>query len=319
MKISFLKRLISRYRQDEATPAERYIIERWYDSFDNDRNDVTWLSDTAARSDYEDRVIARALRPNEISRRKSRIFLIRAAAAILMICSIAFMLHRLGVELFGTDVASRITTDIVTGPGQMKKVLLPDSTEVFLNANSVLSLPKDFNGEERNVKLSGEAFFAVRRHTAKPFIVDASGLHVKVLGTSFNVKAYEKLDYIRVGVAEGLVGVSDPDRNIAELRAGELLTYNKATKQVGRDIVAGNLRSWTEGYYVLNRATFAELSQVFMNVYGITLTTRDPEVWGATYNLTVRKDRSVKQALEHICTLIGKQYKEGGNNKIIIY
>ena len=80
--------------------------------------------------------------------------------------------------------------EISTAYGEQKRLVLPDSSEVWLNAGSTITYPKTFTKENRVVTLDGEAYFSVRKDDAKPFIVETSQLSVKVLGTKFNVKAY---------------------------------------------------------------------------------------------------------------------------------
>lgn len=80
---------------------------------------------------------------------------------------------------------------------------LPDGSVVFLNMNTNLSYPADFEGNTREIKLSGEAFFKVQRDESKPFIIHANGSNIRVLGTSFNVKAYTK--NVKVSVESGRV------------------------------------------------------------------------------------------------------------------
>ena len=74
--------------------------------------------------------------------------------------------------------------------GEQKRLILPDSSEVWLNAGSSILYPETFAKNKRQVILNGEAYFSVKKDTVSPFIVETSQLSVKVLGTRFNVKAY---------------------------------------------------------------------------------------------------------------------------------
>jgi ferric-dicitrate binding protein FerR (iron transport regulator) len=97
---------------------------------------------------------------------------------------------------------------IVALNGERKKVVLPDSTTVHLNSGSRLTYSKDFGKDNRQVWLSGEAFFEVTKDAAHPFLVNTDRLIVKVLGTVFNVKAYDTKEDIETTVVEGKVEVS---------------------------------------------------------------------------------------------------------------
>jgi transmembrane sensor len=97
--------------------------------------------------------------------------------------------------------------------------ILPDGTKVFLNYNSSLTFPEKFSGDLRTVSLKGEAFFEVKPDAKHPFVINANGTEIRVLGTSFNVKAYQKSP-VRVDVATGKVRVSKASKKI-ELEKGE--------------------------------------------------------------------------------------------------
>jgi len=84
------------------------------------------------------------------------------------------------------------------------KDTLPDGSLIALNSNTTISYPKKFQKVERRIKLEGEAFFDIERNEEKPFIIEAGNAFVQVLGTKFNVKAYENSE-IEVIVTEGLV------------------------------------------------------------------------------------------------------------------
>lgn len=92
--------------------------------------------------------------------------------------------------------------------GERKKIMLPDSTEVHLNSGSSLVYNKDFGNKNREVWLKGEAFFEVTKDAAHPFLVNTNRMMVKVLGTVFNVKAYNTKEDIETTVVEGKVEVS---------------------------------------------------------------------------------------------------------------
>lgn len=80
--------------------------------------------------------------------------------------------------------------ETTTPMGAQTKVVLPDQSVVWVNAGSTLRYGSDFNTNGRSVQLDGEAYFEITRDSLKPFIVKSKRLDIKVLGTSFNVKAY---------------------------------------------------------------------------------------------------------------------------------
>src|SRR5699024_2915773 len=93
-----------------------------------------------------------------------------------------------------------------------------DGSVIQLNAESTLRYPSKFDSNKREVYLEGEAFFSVERDTTRPFIIHAGGTATQVLGTSFNIRAYEGEDKVQVAVVEGEVAVTEEK---AEKRAGQ--------------------------------------------------------------------------------------------------
>lgn len=96
---------------------------------------------------------------------------------------------------------------------------LPDGSVVFLNTNTILSYSADFQGDTREITLVGEAFFDVQRNESKPFVIHANGSDVRVLGTSFNVKAYTK--NVKVSVESGKVSFKNEAKETFLVRGEE--------------------------------------------------------------------------------------------------
>src|SRR5690606_36092602 len=119
-----------------------------------------------------------------------------------------------------------------------------------LNAESRLLYPSRFRGGRREVTLVGEAYFEVAHQADKPFIIHSGKLITQVLGTSFNIKAYENDPDIKVAVLTGKVGV----RNLTGNQKAVFLTpnqeavYNKAINSIGKQKVDASLSvSWKDG------------------------------------------------------------------------
>ena len=92
---------------------------------------------------------------------------------------------------------------IVTEKGERASVVLPDGTKVYLNSGTSLSYPATFGKTDRQVRLSGEAYFEVKTNEVLPFIVETKEIFVKVLGTTFNVYAYPESEWFETSLIEG--------------------------------------------------------------------------------------------------------------------
>ena len=102
-----------------------------------------------------------------------------------------------------SDIVDLAQNKIYVPAGQRANILLSDGTEVWINANTTIIYPSVFSGSERNIKLSGEAFFKVAHNEKKPFIVSTDNLDVKVLGTTFDVSAYKESGQTSVSLWKG--------------------------------------------------------------------------------------------------------------------
>lgn len=104
----------------------------------------------------------------------------------------------------GTNVAYNTLT---TPRGGQYQVVLPDGSKVWLNASSSLYFPTAFIGKQRDVELTGEAYFEVAKNKEKPFHVKVNGMQIEVLGTHFDVNAYADEDDIKTTLLEGSVKI----------------------------------------------------------------------------------------------------------------
>lgn len=119
--------------------------------------------------------------------------------------------------------------DIVTTRGTKSKIILPDGTQVWLNADTRLNFDKKFNGPLREVYLEGEAFFDVAKNKDRPFIVHTSDIDIRVLGTAFNVKSYKEEATIEATLIHGSIQVTRQKECIPKiiLSPNEKLVFKK--------------------------------------------------------------------------------------------
>jgi transmembrane sensor len=139
---------------------------------------------------------------------------------------------------------------IIAENGQISKAMLPDHTVVWLNSGSSLKYSNRFGVGNRNVELTGQAYFDVTKNKNLPFVVSCDEINVKVLGTQFTAEAYPEDREINVVLVEGAVELTscNSDKTFARLRPDEMLVYNKQEHKFRIDeVVAGKYTSWREG------------------------------------------------------------------------
>ncbi len=139
--------------------------------------------------------------PKIIPLRRSSFMIWRVAASVMVMVGLGWLGYRFLQPIEKPEIAKVIKTQQNT-----LEQTLPDGTKVYLNQNSTLTAATDFNDETRTVTLQGEAYFDVKRDETRPFVIKANGTEVRVLGTSFNVRAYDKR--VSVAVTSGKVQFS---------------------------------------------------------------------------------------------------------------
>ncbi len=177
--------------------------------------------------------------------------------------------------------------------------MLPDSSEVTLNRNTVISYRRNFKGNTRSVKLdSGEVFFNVRSDKSKPFVIEADDVTVKVLGTSFNVKHTKHIT--EVIVETGIVQVSVGNQ-LVELRAGEkILIKDKNTilrKEANEDQLYTYYRSRV---FVADNTPLWRVVEILNEAYDANIIIENDQHRGLPLTTTLFKDESLDSNLNVI-------------------
>lgn len=138
---------------------------------------------------------------------------------------------------------------LVTPRGGQFRITLPDGSKVWLNAASSLRYPTAFNGKEREVQLMGEAYFEVARNPALPFKVTVKGMTVQVLGTHFNIMAYQDEMNIQTTLLEGAVKVHNGTQAV-QLKPGQQARLNTTgNMSVNENVDVEEVIAWKNGYF----------------------------------------------------------------------
>jgi transmembrane sensor len=155
-----------------------------------------------------------------------------------------------GQLVYEGKTAVTALNNVATSKGGQYQINLPDGTKVWLNAASSLSYPAAFTGSTREVRLVGEAYFEVSSNKVMPFVVQTKGQEIKVLGTHFNVNAYENEEQIRTTLLEGSVRIRPSKSARYEiLRPGQQATLHLDQLEVANTDVAEAI-AWKEGYFL---------------------------------------------------------------------
>src|SRR5699024_6246890 len=169
--------------------------------------------------------------------------------------------------------------------GKRATLQLADGSTVHLNGGSTLYYPEQFTQHKREVRLQGEAFFSVTSNKERPFIVHAGNTVTKVLGTSFNIRAYGDEKKVRVAVAEGKVRVASAPKetNMKQhsLRATHITRNQWARYSVSGQFMdrgSGNISeliAWKEGRLVFFDNSLAQIARRLEHWYDVDVTVAD--------------------------------------------
>lgn len=153
--------------------------------------------------------------------------------------------------------------------GKDFKLVLADGTEVWLNAGSRLVYPNRFTGDNRAVRLEGEAYFDVARDERRPFVVETDYLQAEVLGTEFNVRAYRPSD-CHVTLVDGCVRVEDAHGHYAaELSPGQDAGLSEGRGFVVKAVDTEIYTAWKDGMFYFDNATLGEIMDELCRWYGV--------------------------------------------------
>lgn len=223
-----------------------------------------------------------------------------AAAVILFMC----MLWSRPSENAAPEIF-----EIVAERGQKSSVTLPDGSCIMINSASTISYTSDYNVKERNVFLSGEAYFDVASNADIPFVVHADKVSVTALGTKFNVKAYAEDPYVVTTLVEGGVRTEAGTQYELLTRAQEA-SYNKEADVLLAYDVKDISRAvpWIRNELLFENESLADIAVTLERMYNVTIVFEDEAAKGYSYTGLIRNN-SLQNVLELISSTSPVGYK----------
>jgi len=261
----------------------------------------------------------------KINRIQFRSILRYAAVLLLAFCSGGVLFYLFTPKVTTTaGLKDGIKTMFIVPLGQTAEVILPDSSRVLMNSGSTLSYSPDFNPENRKVELNGEAFFNVKKDPLHPFIVKTSSVNIKVLGTSFNVEAYnDKFQEVNTTLISGKVEIETlTNKKLAELTPGMMGSYNKTRQSLSLSKVDINLyTSWKKGLLTFNDVPLQTITEKIERWYNVEIIYLNPKLKELRYSGAILKNKPIDQILEVMKITSDIQYKIDfrSNKPSIIY
>jgi len=305
------KELLYRFFEGKTSFEEEKKIRKWME--ESTENENTFMQE---RKMFDTILLVGGIETDEknipLRRKKILPVLLKVAALIIL----TLLIDR-GFQYYQQTHTPELVQTILVPSGQRTNLILPDGTNVWVNARSTLTYPLDFAKKGRKVHLDGEAYFEVTENKNKPFIVESTKGTVEVLGTEFNVEAYSSLPSYEVALMRGKVKVSSVD-------APQTIILSPDTKTV---LVNGKLEMvrvddfnpyrWREGLICFRTKTFDSIMRSFEKYYGVEIKIENPNVFKYTYTGKFRQSDGVEYALRVLQRDIRFNYTRDDENNII--
>jgi ferric-dicitrate binding protein FerR (iron transport regulator) len=296
-------RLLSGLSEEQL--AELGADKLWNDPSLHTENDVNWES---VYNRLHQEMDNSTLDYNRIITRKSVKWKRLAWAASLLVLIAA------GTFVYFLNIGRKAGLQVATSQHahQFQVLRLPDGTVVTLNQQSRLEYPADFIDKTREVYLYGEAFFEVQHDPSRPFLVHTGNITTRVLGTSFNIKAYGDENDIAVAVSTGKVQVQKKDKTVLGLlTAGDQLIIDRKRENaaIARVDVA-DIGVWKTPDLYFDNMTVEEAVEVIGRHFNVEIKLEN-ELLGKC-RFTARftgKDASIKQVLDVITILTATSWE----------
>lgn len=336
--------LLGRYITNEATPDERQTVDTWLASSEANRltfrrvqqhytsptsqpplpemesdPGAVWDRYIAPHLSEVEKVRPLPVRPSVWWQQKA---LLRVAGLVLLLGLIA-ALYR-STTLFETESVLAFQQNPA---GKRSLITLPDGSRVWLNADSRLEFPKKFDGPLREVRLVGEAFFDVTHNAKQPFVIRLATASIRVLGTSFNVRAYPGDPTVRTTVVTGRVAFV-PNRDAARVNAASpvdtafILPDHHVIQQVKTlavaqaPVIARKETAWKENQLVFDHTPMSEVARTLERWYGLHVVLDQPELAHCPLTATF-EGQSIQNVMDLIARTGQFQYKLTTNDLII--
>ena len=274
---NIIETLLPRYCTGQVTDIERQQVKNWMNESEENRrivreHFVLYLTSGQKRVNVE-KALCKVKQHMSPHKRTTWLQWIQRIAAVLFIPVVAAATLLVYYQNGEESISPQIWKMNVK-PGMTASLTLPDSTIVYLNSGSSLSYPSFFSGKKREVALSGEAYFQVTPNANKKFIVSTPHQsRIEVLGTCFNIEAYEQDNEITTTLIKGKVNFlynqNDSTRQIA-LSPSQKLIYTPETNKVKLTKTTGiSETAWKENKIIFDNTPLEEILHIVGKTYNV--------------------------------------------------
>lgn len=241
------------------------------------------------------------------------------AASITILITLSIFTQDYFQNTKNEDIAGQ-TVNYITKQskhGEQLRVTLPDASVVNLNTGSSITFPETFNSETRQIELYGEAFFSVTKNPECPFVISCNGITTTVIGTSFNIKNYNKNNFT-ITVASGKVKIEKQDSEQIYLLSNEQATYKSEDKHFNtKKVNASNYSTWMSGIIQFNDDSLDEAIKMMERWYNVEIQLKNKN--HINTRITGKyKDKKLYTILDGLCYMYNLKYEYINDSTIVI-
>lgn len=243
-------------------------------------------------------------------------FFLKYAAILLVVFGAGILFNKYITDnISGTEIAMNELTEILVPSGQVAEVNLPDGSHVWLNAETRLSFSNNFTDKTREVTLIGEAFFMVNKGE-KPFVVSTKFGEITVLGTSFNVHAFENSDF-RATLVEGIVRYKNRDKNkVVTLTPGQQVSMSENGVIQVHEVKTNLYTSWKDGIIVFENEPLRDVMKKLERHFAIRIELKDSLLGKVRFTGNIENE-SLFEVIEYVNKTKQIQYTYDRKLKLI--
>ncbi|WP_420150573.1 FecR family protein [Spirosoma sp.] len=327
--------LLDKYLRNECTDQEKQQVEAWYASLHGDSDFLSSLPETEQRQ-LQNETFATiqdnlGMGHQPVVRRISWGWAAGLAASVLLIIGFyvtyqnwanpTTALNQTASQPSGLPDAVN-TIRYVNQQARPVMHTLPDGSSVWMHAGAAITYPKKFDTDKRQVAFSGEGFFDVRKDKHAPFYIQSGEMTIKVLGTSFNVKALNSRKVFQIAVVTGRVQVSAPDRDQNEqqviLKPQQQATFEIESKRLVAAPVPAQIKK--EMYepitVVFDNAPLDQVIDKLQKRYHVTFRLTNPKLTSCRVSADF-EHQALPTIMEMLCTALDVTYTMTGNTILI--
>ena len=312
--------LAAKQLEGKATPSEQEELRRWLDANPahqtqyQDQQRLWQLTPPAQVAEVDTDAAWQKVQEGiqlQVPQQQAKVIplfrsMMRVAAAVALLIGLAWLIGYYYFPNYGMEVAA--------AGKEQRLVILPDSSQVWLNKESKLVYDTDFDGAAREVQLEGEAFFEVQRDTQRPFVIKTDAAQIKVLGTSFNLRAYPNEEREELVVATGKVTFTAAEGTAAAIiTPGYVASLNRESNTIAKHRISGeNAWAWKSGRLQFKDQLLKDVVPDIERYYGVELQLQNPGLGNCRYTGSFQR-AELEEVLQVLAATLQLEYKKQNN------